>query len=98
MIFRTIWNVDSNLKLPGAGVTDIERLDAVDADPVAVVALRRALRVGVLDRREARLGLPELGVPRAVGDARLKNMKGGIVVVCWIVYASAQRIPCAPYV
>ena len=56
-------------------MTDVEGLDAVNADPVAVVALRRALRVGVLDRREARLGLPELGVPRAVGDARLKMLR-----------------------
>ena len=42
---------DSNLKLPCAWMTDVERLDAVDADPVAVVALRRALQVGVADRR-----------------------------------------------
>ena len=56
-------------------MTDVERLDAVNADPVAVVALRRALRVGVPDRREALLGLPELGVPRAVGDACLRRRR-----------------------
>ena len=65
-------------------MTDVEGLDAVNADPVAVVALRRALHVRVLDRREARLGLPELGVPRAVGDARLRNMRGGKVALPFV--------------
>ena len=63
----------AHLKFPGAGVADVEGLDAVNVDPVAVVALRRALRAGVLNRRQARLRLPESRVAGAVGGAVLKK-------------------------
>ena len=52
-------------------MADVEGLDAVNVDPVAVVALRRALRAGVLNRRQARLRLPEVRVAGAVGGAVL---------------------------
>ena len=57
-------------------MADVEGLDAVNVDPVAVVALRRALRAGVLDRRHARLGLPEARVAGAVGGAVLRHGEG----------------------
>ena len=72
--------IGGNLKLPCARVADVERHDAVDADPVAVVALRRALRVRVLDRREASVRMPELGVAGAVGHACLGEKEDGISV------------------
>ena len=62
-----------HLELPGAWVADVECLEAVDGDPVAVVALGRALRLGPRDGGEAHLRLPEVGVARTLGHARLQG-------------------------
>ena len=74
-----------HLEFPRARVADVERLDAVDGDPVAVVALGRALHVGPRDGREAHVRLPEVGVAGALGHARLWKDVGWITRIMVMV-------------